>query len=93
MTHPSKQFCQIVAILLLMQLSLCCSVCKQCASCGPDVMADTNLDAIDNLLQNKIQNLGYPSGIKRTANASAIRYDIVYSNGLIIALSLELASL
>lgn len=94
MTQPAANpFLRLLTLLILAQLTLSCSVCQQCTNCGPDVLSDTYIDGIDSLLQNKIQNLGYPVSITRAPASSTIKYQIVYSNGLFIAISLDLSNM
>jgi len=91
--NPLKQLLTALLLLAILEVSLGCSVCGQCNSCGADVLADSNIDGIDSLLQSKIQNLGYPVSISRSADNASISYNMVYSNGLSIALALNLANM
>lgn len=96
MTSESKQSPIVLLFLLLavaVPLIQACTVCGNCLSCTPDVLTDTYIDDIDALLQSKIQDIGFPVAIKRNANPSTITYNVQYSNGLNITLSLTLSSM
>lgn len=83
----------IIGILLVLSVQVIgqgCSVCSRCKDCTADVLGDQYIDAIDALLQKKIEQLGYPEQIKRTAAPRNITYSIEYSSGLTIQLALAL---
>lgn len=82
----------IVLLILLLSAVYAqgCTVCSRCLDCPTAVLADSYVDSIDTLLQNKIDALGYPLHISRNADSQKITYEIDYSSGLNIQLSLSL---
>ena len=70
-----------------------CTVCNRCIDCAADVYSDSYIDAIDRVLHNKIEQLGYIVHVLRQETPQFIRYDMIYSGGLLIQLALQLPSL
>lgn len=66
----------IVSVLCLPVIGQGCTVCNRCKDCSADVLGDQYLDSIDALLQKKIEQLGYPEEINRTATSRNITYSI-----------------
>lgn len=89
----------LLTILLIFHLSIVtpvsavCNVCKNCTNCAPDALADNYLNDIDALLQGKVQQLGYITGISRNQTSASITYQLQYSSGLSIALQLSLSTM
>lgn len=90
-TSPSS-VAYLLILISLVPLLQACTVCQKCTNCTPDIMADSYLDGVDAILQNKLFNLGYPVLINRKPNTTDITYNITYSNGLTLLLCLNLGT-
>lgn len=63
------------------QPTLACTVCNQCTNCSNDVLADTYIDTLHALILESLDNAGYPTSVVRTANSTAINYQMAYTSG------------
>ena len=86
-------FFALLCALLLATAQSRCTVCGRCIGCSPEVFADRYIDDIDGLLQSKIEMLGYLVHIDRKESDSEIKYEMVYSGGLLIKLALQVPSM